>query len=111
MMFSTAILIVCISKVVHDLQSDEVVSLRPALQQRSEMSRLRGPVFGTCLDEQNGHRGVAYSLFTRVDASSRDAWAKHRDLDSYEAKWLYVDALMKVWNFLSVLQSLGFILL
>lgn len=26
----------------------------------------------------------------------RDAWAKHKDLDSYEAKWLYVDALMKV---------------
>lgn len=25
-----------------------------------------------------------------------DAWAKHRDLDSYEAKWLYVDALLKV---------------
>lgn len=27
---------------------------------------------------------------------SRDAWAKHKDLDNYEAKWLYVDALMKV---------------
>lgn len=25
-----------------------------------------------------------------------DAWAKHKDLDPYEAKWLYVDALMKV---------------
>ncbi|KAJ4472173.1 acyl CoA binding protein-domain-containing protein [Lentinula aciculospora] len=25
-----------------------------------------------------------------------DAWAKHKDLSSYEAKWLYVDALMKV---------------
>lgn len=25
-----------------------------------------------------------------------DAWAKHRDLDPYEAKWLYVDALVKV---------------
>lgn len=28
--------------------------------------------------------------------SIRDAWAKHKDLDSYEAKWLYVDALLKV---------------
>ena len=28
--------------------------------------------------------------------SFRDAWAKHKDLDKYEAKWLYVDALMKV---------------
>ncbi|TFK43250.1 acyl CoA binding protein-domain-containing protein [Crucibulum laeve] len=25
-----------------------------------------------------------------------DAWAKHRDLDQYEAKWLYVEALLKV---------------
>lgn len=25
-----------------------------------------------------------------------EAWAKHKDLDSYEAKWLYVDALLKV---------------
>ncbi|THH12917.1 hypothetical protein EW146_g7255, partial [Bondarzewia mesenterica] len=25
-----------------------------------------------------------------------DAWAKHNDLDPYEAKWLYVDALLKV---------------
>lgn len=26
----------------------------------------------------------------------RDAWAKHKDLDQYEAKWLYVDTLLKV---------------
>ncbi|KAF7980931.1 hypothetical protein HWV62_36149 [Athelia sp. TMB] len=26
----------------------------------------------------------------------RDAWAQHKDLDSYEAKWLYTDAMMKV---------------
>ncbi|KAG7097219.1 hypothetical protein E1B28_004590 [Marasmius oreades] len=25
-----------------------------------------------------------------------DAWAKHKDLDPHEAKWLYVDALLKV---------------
>ncbi|KXN87970.1 hypothetical protein AN958_07980 [Leucoagaricus sp. SymC.cos] len=25
-----------------------------------------------------------------------DAWAKHKDLDSYEAKWSYVEALLKV---------------
>jgi hypothetical protein len=34
----------------------------------------------------------------------RDAWAKHKDLESYEAKWLYVDALLKV----SSLRNLGF---
>lgn len=28
--------------------------------------------------------------------NSRDAWAKHKDVESYEAKWLYVDALLKV---------------
>ncbi|KAF8558804.1 hypothetical protein OG21DRAFT_983617 [Imleria badia] len=28
----------------------------------------------------------------------RDAWAKHRDLDPSEAKWLYVDALLKVFG-------------
>jgi hypothetical protein len=28
----------------------------------------------------------------------RDAWEKQKDLDSYEAKWLYVDALQKVWS-------------
>ena len=26
----------------------------------------------------------------------RDEWTKHKDLDQYEAKWLYVDALLKV---------------
>jgi len=31
-----------------------------------------------------------------VNEQARDAWAKHKDLDSYEAKWLYVDALLKV---------------
>ncbi|KAJ3906052.1 acyl CoA binding protein-domain-containing protein, partial [Lentinula edodes] len=25
-----------------------------------------------------------------------DAWAKHKDLNSYEAKWLYIEALLKV---------------
>ncbi|KAJ3998645.1 ACBP-domain-containing protein [Lentinula boryana] len=25
-----------------------------------------------------------------------DAWAKHKDVSSYEAKWLYIDALLKV---------------
>jgi acyl-CoA-binding protein len=33
-----------------------------------------------------------------------EAWAKHKDLDSYEAKWLYVDALLKV----SSTRSFGF---
>ena len=46
-------------------------------------------------------------LFTGIDATSRDAWAKHTDLDSYEAKWLYVDALMKVCISSSVSQGLG----
>lgn len=31
-----------------------------------------------------------------VNMGFRDAWAKHKDLDPYEAKWLYVEALVKV---------------
>ena len=31
----------------------------------------------------------------KANVHHRDAWDKHRDLDSYEAKWLYVDALLK----------------
>ena len=34
-----------------------------------------------------------------VDPSSfhlRDAWEKHKDLDPYEAKWMYIDTLLKV---------------
>ncbi|KAG6833829.1 hypothetical protein H0H87_011763 [Tephrocybe sp. NHM501043] len=29
-----------------------------------------------------------------------DAWAKHRDLDHFEAKWLYVDALLKARTYI-----------
>ena len=28
----------------------------------------------------------------------RDAWAKHKDIEPVEAKWLYVETLMKVNN-------------
>lgn len=42
--------------------------------------------------------GTAENTFFRVpaDCRDRDAWAKHKDLDTYEAKWLYVEALLKV---------------
>lgn len=33
---------------------------------------------------------------SRANEHARDAWAKHKGLDSYEAKWRYVDALLKV---------------
>ncbi len=41
---------------------------------------------------------VCTTLFvtTRDRRIDRDAWAKHKDLDPYEAKWLYVEALLKV---------------
>jgi len=90
-------------------------------QQLWVMSLPPDRVSGTCLGEQNGvysplplHTIVfldqMISRVTRVSVcsyadvcyllggspSSRDAWAKHKDLDKYEAKWLYVDALMKV---------------
>ncbi|KAF8138674.1 ACBP-domain-containing protein [Boletus edulis] len=34
-------------------------------------------------------------IFDMLGRAKWDAWAKHRDLDQYEAKWLYVDALLK----------------
>ncbi|KIK77692.1 hypothetical protein PAXRUDRAFT_834909 [Paxillus rubicundulus Ve08.2h10] len=34
-------------------------------------------------------------MFDMLGRAKWDAWAKHRDLDRYEAKWLYVDALLK----------------
>lgn len=40
-----------------------------------------------------------YKLFHMVSfliSSGRDAWAKHKNLDTFEAKWLYVEALLKV---------------
>lgn len=36
------------------------------------------------------------ALGFRSNYNARDAWAKHKDLDPYEAKWLYVEALLKV---------------
>ncbi|PCH41324.1 ACBP-domain-containing protein [Wolfiporia cocos MD-104 SS10] len=36
------------------------------------------------------------SVWDMLGRAKWDAWAKHRDLDPYEAKWLYVDALLKV---------------
>ncbi|KAA1466080.1 ACBP-domain-containing protein [Dentipellis sp. KUC8613] len=35
-------------------------------------------------------------IFDMLGRAKWDAWAKHKDLESYEAKWLYVDALLKV---------------
>jgi acyl-CoA-binding protein len=36
------------------------------------------------------------SMASRYFLYKRDEWAKHKDLDQYEAKWLYVEALLKV---------------
>jgi hypothetical protein len=38
-----------------------------------------------------------HCALSHVNERRRDAWAKHKDLDPYEAKWLYVDALLRVW--------------
>lgn len=52
---------------------------------------------GICSAGQNGQFMSFFTLaLSRVYEHSRDAWAKHKDLDLYEAKWLYVDALLKV---------------
>ncbi|KAG9317625.1 acyl CoA binding protein-domain-containing protein [Chiua virens] len=39
--------------------------------------------------------GSRPGLFDMLGRAKWDAWAKHRDLDQYEARWLYVDALLK----------------
>ena len=39
---------------------------------------------------------IFFRLDNHMPTSTRDAWAKHKDLDPFEAKWLYVDALLKV---------------
>ncbi|OCH85753.1 ACBP-domain-containing protein [Obba rivulosa] len=36
------------------------------------------------------------SVWDMLGRAKWDAWAKHKDLDLYEAKWLYVNALLKV---------------
>jgi len=36
------------------------------------------------------------SVWDMLGRAKWDAWAKHKDLDPYEAKWMYVDALLKV---------------
>ncbi|KDQ29054.1 hypothetical protein PLEOSDRAFT_1075883 [Pleurotus ostreatus PC15] len=35
-------------------------------------------------------------IFDMLGRAKWDAWAKHKDLEPYEAKWLYVEALLKV---------------
>ncbi|KAH9850043.1 ACBP-domain-containing protein [Lenzites betulinus] len=41
-------------------------------------------------------QGSRPNVWDMLGRAKWDAWAKHKDLDSYEAKWLYVDALLKV---------------
>ena len=73
-------------------------------QQLSAMSNHHVQGFGICLDERNGPynsldmvlRFGVWTLHVYHALLLRDAWAKHKDLDSYEAKWLYVDAMLKV---------------
>ncbi|KAE9405948.1 ACBP-domain-containing protein [Gymnopus androsaceus JB14] len=36
------------------------------------------------------------AMWDMLGRAKWDAWAKHKDLSAYEAKWLYVDALLKV---------------
>ena len=50
--------------------------------------------------------GAAYfRVYNHMLTATRDAWAKHKDLDPYEAKWLYVDALLKVCTCINVMND------
>ena len=79
------------------------------LQQPSGMSKVRVLASGTSSDGQNGkcctfrinsrflsRAEHAAMPFIFLPSLSRDAWAKHKDLDSYEAKLLYVEKLLSV---------------
>ncbi|TFK92954.1 ACBP-domain-containing protein [Polyporus arcularius HHB13444] len=41
-------------------------------------------------------QGPRPNVWDMLGRAKWDAWAKHKDLDPHEAKWLYVDALLKV---------------
>ncbi|KAI5122180.1 hypothetical protein M0805_007077 [Coniferiporia weirii] len=41
-------------------------------------------------------KGARPALWDMLGRAKWDAWAKHKDLDPYEAKWLYVDELLRV---------------
>ena len=48
---------------------------------------------------------VYFGVYNHMLTATRDAWAKHKDLDPYEAKWLYVDALLKVCTCINVMND------
>ena len=48
---------------------------------------------------------VYFGWYNHMLTATRDAWAKHKDLDPYEAKWLYVDALLKVRTCINVIND------
>ncbi|KAL0949861.1 hypothetical protein HGRIS_009894 [Hohenbuehelia grisea] len=41
-------------------------------------------------------KGARPAMWDMLARAKWDAWAKHKDLEPYQAKWLYVDALLKV---------------
>ncbi|KAH8105003.1 ACBP-domain-containing protein [Phellopilus nigrolimitatus] len=41
-------------------------------------------------------KGTRPAMWDMLGRAKWDAWAKHKDLDSYEAKWFYVDELLRV---------------
>ena len=41
---------------------------------------------------------VIKPLSTNIIVLHRDAWAKHKDMDQRDAKWLYVETLQKESN-------------
>jgi acyl-CoA-binding protein len=44
---------------------------------------------------------VFFWIFNSIaEFDVRDAWAKHKDLDTHEAKQMYVEALLKVCRYI-----------
>lgn len=65
------------------------------------MSSLPALVFGICSVGPNGTSGDCFQRICFL-IHKRDAWEKNKDLDLYEARWLYVEALLKVGAYQSL---------
>ncbi|KAH8830622.1 hypothetical protein DL96DRAFT_1593698 [Flagelloscypha sp. PMI_526] len=64
-----------------DAQFDRAVEIVQSLPKTATVGNVQGPRPG---------------MLHMLDRAKWDAWAENKDLDRLEAKWLYVDALLKV---------------
>ncbi|XP_006459978.1 hypothetical protein AGABI2DRAFT_67415 [Agaricus bisporus var. bisporus H97] len=84
-----------------DAQFDRAVEIVQSLPKtgpiqtdyEEKLQMYRTSVFSATVGNVKSPRPGIWDMLGRA---KWDAWAKHKDLESYEAKWLYVEALLKV---------------